>query len=150
NQANVFSRSIHIAPTLRSVMPDGSVPGGRDQNFNNPMHILDHIVYNNNGLRFMGKMGLEWNILDGLVAEVDGYYNPTYSHREYFQKANIYNSLRPAEYFGDFDQSTQYEATVNYTKDIGSGHKINALLGASSLSYNIYGYNARAQGGSSD
>ncbi|TYR37549.1 TonB-dependent receptor [Sphingobacterium phlebotomi] len=149
NQANIFSRSIHMAPTLRSIMSDGSLPGGRDANFNNPLYILDNIVYNNNTLRFVGKMGLEWKVIDGLIAKVDGYYNPTYSHREYFQKANMYNSQRPAEYFGDFDQSSQYEATLNYDKNWGD-HKMNALLGLSSLSYNMYGYSAQAQGGSSD
>ncbi|MFD2554807.1 SusC/RagA family TonB-linked outer membrane protein [Sphingobacterium tabacisoli] len=149
NQANIFSRSIHMAPTLRSVMPDGTIPGGRDANFNNPLHILDNITYNSNTFRFMGKVGIEWDIIQGLVARADGYYNPTYSHREYFQKANMYNSQRPAEYFGDLDQSNQFEGTLTYNKNWGS-HKVNALIGASSLSYNIYGYNARAQGGSSD
>lgn len=150
NQANLFSRSVHLAPTLRSVMPDGSTPGGRDARFNNPLHTLENTVYKTNSMQFTGRMGLEWDIIEGLVGKIDANYNPRVSHREYFERSNSYNSNRPAEYYGDFDQTSLYEATLNYNKQLNEDHKIGVLLGASSLSYHLYDYNAKSQGGSSD
>lgn len=150
NENAIFANGIHLAPTIRNRMDDGTIPGGKDTSIRNPFFIVDNLIYNNRIFRFTGKVGLQWDIIDGLYAKADAYYAPYFSHREYFEKKNIYNQGRDAHYFGDIDQTSQFEFTLNYDKQFNEKHKINTVLGASSLAYNDYLYSARARGGSRD
>lgn len=150
NETNIFAKGIHLAPTIRNEMEDGTIPGGKDTSIRNPFFITDNIIFNNLIFNFSGKIGLEWSILDGLTAKAEATYSPNYSHREYFEKKNVFNEGRDAQYFGDINQKSQFEAILNYKKLFGEKHKLDAVLGTSTLSYDIYPYSAKARGGSRD
>lgn len=150
NETDIFARGIHLAPTIRDKMQDGSIPGGKDTSIRNPFFITKNVVYNNLTFNFSGKVGLEWDIIEGLTARADVTYSPYYTHREFFEKKNVYNEGRDAQYFGDINQTTQFEGTLNYERQLSEKHKISALVGGAMLSYNIYPYSAKAKGGSRD
>lgn len=150
NENTIFANGIHLARTMRDVMIDGTVPGGKDTNIRNPFFIVDNLIYNNRTFRFSGKIGLQWDIIDGLYAKADAYYAPYFSHREYFEKKNVFNQGRDARYFGNQNQTSQFEFTLNYNKQLSELHKINAVLGTSALAYNDYLYSSSAKGGSRD
>ncbi len=150
NEAAIFSRGVHLSPAIRGVMADGTDSPGWDQNYQNPVYLINNIVNKRNDYGFRGILGLEYEIIDGLKAKVSGSYNAAVMHREYFEKANVYNNLRNANYYGSIDQTSQIDITLNYDKTFRKDHKISAVAGVSSLYYNIYDYNAQAHGGSKD
>jgi len=150
SESAIFSKGIHLAPTIRSVMENGSEAPGWDQSYQNPSYLINNIVNKRNDWGFRGILGLEYEIIEGLKAKLSGSYNTAVMHREYFEKLNIYNDLRNANYYGSIDQTSQIDFTLNYDKTIRQDHKIQAVAGVSSIYYNLYDYNALAYGGSRD
>jgi hypothetical protein len=53
--------------------------------------LIDNIVNERADWGGKGKIGLSWEILNGLTAKVEGSYNVAVMHREYFEKNNYYN-----------------------------------------------------------
>lgn len=146
----IFSTGIHLAPTIRSQMPDGTIPTGKDRGYQNPMYIMDYVVNKRLDLRGSSKLGLEWRLLDELSAKFETFYEASYNHRDYFEKKHAFNNLRPARYYGELNQVQQHDFSLNYNKTFNSAHKLSGVLGASYLHYNIYSYNAQANGSSRD
>lgn len=146
----IFSTGIHLAPTIRSQMPDGTIPTGKDRGYQNPMYIMDYVVNKRLDLRGSSKLGLEWRLLDELSAKFETFYEASYNHRDYFEKKHAFNNLRPARYYGGLNQVQQHDFSLNYNKTFNSVHKVSGVVGASYLHYNIYSYNAQANGSSRD
>ena len=150
SESAIFSRGVHLAPTIRGLMADGTDSPGKDKDYRNPLYLIDNIVNERADWGGKGKIGLSWEILNGLTAKVEGSYNVAVMHREYFEKNNYYNNLRDANYYGSNNQTSQLDFTLSYNKEFASEHKIQSVIGASSLYYNLYDYSAEAYGGSRD
>lgn len=150
SESDIFSKGVHLAPTIRDVMSDGTDAPGKDKDYRNPLYLIDNIENQRKDWGFIGKIGLEWEFFKGLTAKLEGSYNAAIMHREYFEKKNFYNDLRPANYYGSNNQTSQLDFTVNYNRTFNDQHKIQAVVGFSSLYYNLYSYNTQAYGGSRD
>ncbi len=146
----IFSTGIHLAPTIRSVMEDGTTAPGRDATYKNPNYIFETISNKRKDYRMTAKIGLTYEILKNLFVKGEAYHNALYNQREFFEKKNFFNSLRPAGVFNGLDQITQFDASINYSKSINDVHKISALVGGSALSYNEYDFSANSNGSSRD
>lgn len=150
SERNVTTRSIHIAPTLRTIMPDGSTPGGKTSGWNNPLHIIENNLNNLINLRGSVNVGLDWTPVKDLHAKVNGYYNPSYSKRETFEKDNVYDSRRQSGLYGDLNEVFQVEGIVQYTKEINKSHNFDFIAGSSYLNYGWFDYNVYGYGSSTD
>jgi TonB-linked SusC/RagA family outer membrane protein len=146
----IFSTGIHLAPTIRSVMEDGSIPPGRDASYRNPLYTIDNISNERMDYRIRGSLGLTYEITKGLFLKGEAFHNTDYNNREFFEKKNFYNSLRPAGFFGALNQTTQFDLTANYSKSINNKHNFSGLIGGSYLSFNLYNQSAQANGSSRD
>lgn len=150
SESAIFSTGIHLAPTIKKRMEDGTYAPGKDAGYRNPLYIIDNIHNERIDYRAHAKLGFEWDIIKDLTAKVEGFHSFDYVNREYFERKNFYNSLRPSNFYGDQNQKTQFDLVVNYAKTFSENHKISAVAGASTLYYNIYSNSALAEGSSRD
>lgn len=150
SEPEIFSRGIHLAPTIRGSMVDGTIPPGKDKNYQNPMYLISNILNKRLDLRGSAKLGLEWKILKELTAKAEAFYEGSYNHRDMFEKKNIYNNLRPARYYGNINQTQQYDFSLNYNNVFNADHKLSGVFGASYLNYNLFNYSTFANGSSRD
>ncbi len=150
SESAIFSTGIHLAPTIRGTMSDGTIPTGKDRSYQNPLYIMDYVFNKRLDLRGSSKLGLEWKLLDELTAKFETFYEASYNHRDYFEKKHAYNSLRPARYYGGINQIQQHDFTLNYNKVFNTVHRLSGVIGASYLNYNIFSYNSQANGSSRD
>ncbi|MCK4989083.1 MAG: TonB-dependent receptor, partial [Bacteroidales bacterium] len=81
---------------------------------------------------------LEWEIIDGLTFRpfVSIYKNDRSYGR--YQLTSAYNGRRASNGYNDNNMNTQLDATLNYKKEIGDNHFVNALVGTSFI--NNYSY----------
>lgn len=149
-ESKIFSTGIHLAPTIKAKMDDGTYSPGKDVSYQNPMYYVNSYHNERNDLRLSSKVGLEWDIIDGLTAKAEGYYTAYAGNRELFQKKNVYNTLRPTSFYGDFNQTSQFDFTLNYKKTFAESHNFSAMAGFSGIYWNIYTNTASAQGGTRD
>lgn len=150
SESAIFSTGIHLAPTIRKRMSDNSYAPGKDAGYKNPLFIIDNIKNERLDYKLNAKVGLEWDITQDLTIKGEGFHNFDFVNREYFEKKNFFNSLRPANFYGNQNQRTQFDLTANYSKTINEAHKISAVAGVSTLYYNIYTNRALAEGSSRD
>lgn len=150
SESKIFSTGIHLAPTINTKLPDGSYTPGKDVNYQNPLYYIDNIKNTRNDIRLSSKLALEWEILSGLTAKAEGYYTAYIGNREYFEKKNVYNTLRDTNYYGDFDQTSQFDFTLNYKTTFGNGHNFSAMAGYSAIYWNLFSHSSNARGGTRD
>ena len=149
-EAKIFSTGIHLAPTIKVKMNDGTYSPGKDVGYQNPLYYAYKYHNERNDLRLSTKLGLEWDIINDLTAKLEGYYTAYAGNRELFEEKNEYNTLRPTSFYGDFDQTYQLDFTVNYKKTFAENHNFSAMAGFSGRYWNIYTNSATAQGGTRD
>lgn len=149
-EAKIFSTGIHLAPTIKVRMDDGSYSTGKDVGYQNPLYYINNYHNERNDLRLSSKIGLEWDIIEGLTAKAEGYYTAYVGNREVFEKKNVFNTLRPTSFYGDFNQTSQFDFTLNYKKTFAGNHNFSAMAGFSGIYWDIYTNSATAQGGTRD
>jgi TonB-linked SusC/RagA family outer membrane protein len=149
NQNQAVSRSLYLPPTQRIYNDDGTPAKGYNATAA-PLpwwinaHQRETILRQTNG-----SGGINWGITDKLIAT--GTATTYFSAREFdgFQRANDYNSLRPATSTLNSTERNQFEGLLKYNNSFGD-HTISGLLGTSYIRTNIKDLSAAAQGASSD
>lgn len=149
NQNNAISRSLYLPSTQRIYNDDGTPAKGYNATAA-PLpwwvnaHQRETILRQTN---ISG--GLDWGITDYLIAT--GTATSYFSTSEFdgFQRANEYNSLRPASSTLNNVERNQFEGLLKYNNNLGD-HTVSGLIGASYMNTKVKTLNAAAQGGSSD
>lgn len=149
NQNAAISRSLYLPPTQKIYNNDGSFAKG----YNATASPLPWWVYVHQRETILRQTdvsgGINWGITDNLIAT--GTATTYFSTEEFdgFQRANEFNSLRPATSTLDNTERNQFEGLLKYNNSFGD-HTISGLLGTSYINTNVKALTASAQGASSD
>lgn len=149
NQNQAVSRSLYLPPTQRIFNEDGTPAKGYNATAA-PLpwwintHQRETIVRQTNV-----SGGINWGITGNLIAT--GTATTFFYTREFdgFQRANEFNSLRPATSTLNNTERNQFEGLLNYNKS-SNGHNLTGMIGTSYISTRIKSLTASAQGASSD
>lgn len=149
NQSNAISRSLYLPPTQKIYNEDGTPAKG----YNATAAPLPWWVNAHQRETVTRQTtisgGLDWGITDYLIATATAtsYFSST--EFDGFQRANEYNSLRPASSTLNDTERTQYEGVLKYNDNFGD-HNLSGLVGLSYMNTQIKSLTAAAQGASSD
>lgn len=149
SQNNAIGRSLYLAPTQRLYNDDGTPSVG----FNATAAPLPWWVNAHQRETILRQTtisgGLEWGITEHLLATATGttYFSST--EFDGFQRANEFNSLRPATSTLNNTWRNQYEGLLKYSRMFDS-HQVSGLLGMSYMNTRVKSLTAAAQGASSD
>lgn len=149
NQNQAISRSLYLPPTQKVYNDDGTPAKG----YNATAAPLPWWVnaHQRETVEHQASIagGLDWGITDNLIAT--GTATSYFSTREFdgFQRANEYNSLRPANSTLDNKERMQFEGLLKYNNRFGH-HTVSGLIGVSYMNTKVKTLNAAAQGASSD
>lgn len=149
NQTNIISRGLATPPTQKKYNEDGTPTKGYNATSPNPLFhaYYNSVDENNKRLSAFGK--LTYNIIEGLKADVQ---MSTYNHHskfDSFQKANVFNGLRPT--YSSFYELTRnkLESYLTYSKLIKE-HSLSVMGGYSYQVDDVQSLDASATGASSD
>ncbi|MEH6681486.1 MAG: TonB-dependent receptor [Sediminicola sp.] len=150
DEATLFSRGAHLAPTLKTEMPDGSPSWGLNSTLSNPEWLRS--TRDNNVQRTFATVGLgaTWEILDDLKFNSRANYQLNLFQEDYFEKAHVFDGSRSARAQRNQEKSGQIEFTLTYDKTFGGKHSLNALLGYTNLYLETDNMFGRAFGASTD
>lgn len=130
NQNSAITRQAMGAPTQRIYMDDGSLARGSNATASAPLywdynHFRDQV-----SRRVSIGATLDYSIAKDLNALVRGTHFTSNSQIDAFERANVFNSLRPAT--SSFNESVidEFEGLLTYGRSFG-GHNLSALAGAS-------------------
>lgn len=150
DQTNEISRAQANAPTHRLYYDDGKPAPGFNAATPNPLwtdYYKDREFKRYNSVVFAD---LTYRIIDGLKAYVNGSYFYTQEQYDAFEKANVYNSLRPAtSNFNDLER-LKLDTYLEYKRTFANKHTGSAMVGYSYQKSDRKYLNASANGGSSD
>lgn len=149
NQDNAITRSLFLAPTHKLYDENGIPLKGHNATASSLLWWT-YVHQRETVLRETSVSGsIDWGITDNLIAT--GTATTYFSTEEFdgFQKANDFNSLRPATSTLNNIERNQFEGLLKYNNSFGD-HNISGLLGGSYINTNIKTLTAAAQGASSD
>lgn len=149
SQRNAITRSLLLPPTQKLYHEDGTPVKGYNKTAS-PLpwwvnaHQRETILHQTNV-----SGGFDWGITDQLIAT--GTATTYFSTEEFdgFQRANDFNSLRPASSTLDNTERAQVEGLLKYNNTFGY-HSLSGLMGASYINTKGKSLTAAAQGASSD
>ena len=149
-QQNVISRGLACPPTQRIYNDDGTPTQGYNATSPNPAWYVftRDISEKNNRLAIFGE--LNYQILPALKANVQvSSYNHV-SQYDYFEKAHVFNGLRPTtSSFGELSR-TKLDTYFSYVKSFKDVHALSAMAGYSYTIRNSKSLSASVSGASSD
>ncbi len=149
SQNNAITRQAMGAPTQRLYMDDGTPARGYNSTSTAPL-FWDHIYSRDQNVKeFSIGTTLDYSITKNLSATVRGTHYTSISQFDGFEKANVFNTLRPAS--SSFNESVidEFEALLNYGVSLGN-HNFSALGGVSYRGLKNKSLTAAAQGAVSD
>ncbi len=149
HQYQAVSRSLYLPPTQRIYNDNGTPAKGYNATAA-PLPWWLNAHQRETMLRQTNVSGaLNWGITDNLI--VTGTATTYFSTREFdgFQRANEFNSLRPATSTLGNTERNQFEGLLKYDNSF-EGHAISSLLGVSYINTKVKALTASAQGASSD
>ncbi|MBD5347515.1 MAG: TonB-dependent receptor [Bacteroides sp.] len=139
SSAQIFRLANKMAPWIVARYPDGSYGTISD---GNPVAWLDaNETVDTRTQNFSGLFGLDYQLIDGLKATVNGSYVANNSHYVDFQKYIEYNSNKVSEAnhrnesYSDWNRPT-LEVLLNFDRNLNS-HGIKALAGWHMEKYNF-------------
>jgi TonB-linked SusC/RagA family outer membrane protein len=132
NQRDIIARGLATAPTHRLYWEDGTPAPGYNRTSPSPLWNEYTRDENRKDQRLVMGGKLDWNIIEGLHANVTGSYYVRTWQRDYFENAHEFNSSRPAE--SEFSQTlkSKFEAYFSYDKTFDK-HSVSAVAGYSYL-----------------
>ncbi|MBD1424166.1 SusC/RagA family TonB-linked outer membrane protein [Sphingobacterium arenae] len=150
NEANIFSRGVFNARTIRDHLPDGTPGWGSNASLANPLWVVK--TRDNDATNSQTSIGLkgDWEPVSNLHFRPSFDYLTFYSTTDYFERAHFFNSRRTAEFTRNRQQNTQYEMTLSYDFSFLNRHHFNTLLGYTDLSFKSDDAGAEAYGAGTD
>lgn len=149
SQSNAISRSLYLPPTQRIYNDDGTPAKGYNATAA-PLPWWINVHQRETILRQTNVSGgINWGITDNLIATGTATSYFTTSEFDGFQRANEYNSLRPATSTLNDTERNQFEGLLKYNNSF-KDHIISGLFGVSYINTKTKSLTASAQGGSSD
>ena len=149
SQNQAISRSLYLPPTSKIYNDDGTLAKGNNATAA-PLPWWVNVHQRETIQRQTNiSGGLDWGITDNLIAT--GTAISYFSTNEFdgFQRANDYNSLRPATSTLNNVERNQFEGLLKYNNSFGD-HAVSGLIGASYMNTKVKTLDAAAQGASSD
>lgn len=149
NQDNAITRSLFLAPTHKLYDENGTPLKGHNATASS-LPWWTYVHQRETIIRETSVFGnIDWGITDHLIAT--GSATTYFYTKEFdgFQKANEFNSLRPATSTLNNIERNQVEGLLKYNNSFG-GHNVSALLGGSYIKTNVKTLTAAAQGATSD
>lgn len=144
-----IARQAMGAPTQKLYMDDGTPARGYNATSTAPL-FWEYIHYRDKVSRsFNIGANLEYYITDYLNTTVTGNHFISNTQFDGFQRANVFNSLRPATTSFNEKVIDQFEGLLNYSRTISS-HSISALAGMTYRGVNNKSLSAEARGAASD
>lgn len=153
NYQNVLSRSVTMPFTYRLTYEDGKpAPGEGVGSFRNRNHeIYYRDKYNDNKVfRTTFNVGATWDILPGLTFKPAVYWFTTEGIQNRFEAFNEVNQNRNASAEHEYIRQGQVDGVLNYDKNFGAHHHINAVLGYSYIHNYIYTLSGSGYGAPTD
>ncbi|MBO9596055.1 MAG: SusC/RagA family TonB-linked outer membrane protein [Niabella sp.] len=153
NYTNVVNRSLKTPPTYRLLFEDGTpAPGEGISSFVPRLYEVyykekytDVKVY-----RYTSKIGANWDILPGLKFTPTFYYFTTEGIENRYEAFSTVYKNRNASANHNFDRQTQLDGLLSYNKQIGQGHRLNAVVGTSYINNYAYRLNGSGRGAPTD
>ena len=149
NQQNVISRGLATAATHRVYWADGTPAPG--YNATSPAPLWNDYVRRDNREELRLTLGglLNWEIVDGLHANLATSYYSRNWQRDFFMLAQEFDGSRHAESSFSSDAQSKLEAYLSYEKVFGD-FGLSAVAGYSYLDLTFKDVNAEAEGASTD
>lgn len=150
NEADIFTRGVLNAPTIRYRFSDGTAGWGTNGTLANPLWVIETREVSNT--RTIGTFGVNasWDIIEGLTLKGTTFLQMQLFTYDYFEKSNTFNELRNAEAERDINTSRQSEALLQYTKTLGTSHNMDFLLGFTDLHLKTDEASLAGYGGATD
>ncbi|RAV29546.1 SusC/RagA family TonB-linked outer membrane protein [Sinomicrobium soli] len=150
NEAAIFTRGVHNAPTLRSRFPDGSPGWGTNATLANPQFIVE--TRDAKTQRTFGTFGVNasWEPIDDFVIKGSTFLQVRLNAYDYFEKAHQFNQLRNATADRNTYTTTQSELLLTYKKILAEKHNFDFLLGFTDLYMKTDNAALAANGGATD
>lgn len=150
NQMNVISRGLASPPTQRIYFDDGTPTPGFNATAPSPIwydYTRDQSEKNNR-LSLSGE--LNYQIAEGLKANMQVSLYDHISQSDYFEKAHKFNGLRPTRSgFGEISR-TKLDTYLSYSKSFKQTHSLSAMVGYSYMANHLKAMSAAVSGASSD
>jgi TonB-linked SusC/RagA family outer membrane protein len=150
NQTYEIARALANPNVQKIYYDDGTPTPGYNFASPNPLWTEYHKQREdkNNLLSMFGE--LEYHILNGLKASVQGSYFSKLYQFDSFEKANEFNGLRPVTSSFSEVERKKLDAYLSYIKSFQNKHNLSAMTGYSYQSTYNKEMSASANGGSSD
>ena len=149
SQNNGISRQAMGAPTQKIYMEDGTPARGYNASSTAPL-FWDYIYYRDQVARsFSVGSTIDYNVTKHLNASVSGKHFIRNSQFDGFQRANVFNTLRPATSTFNETVVDQLEGLLKYNQAV-KNHNFTILGGMSYREVNNKSLLAGAQGAASD
>ncbi len=150
NAGELFGRSLRLAPTTRLTLADGTTGPGIRENLQNPKHLIENYLQNEDRFKFNLGTSLAYNILDNLVFTGRVNYLKDQTMTDNFTKANFFSRARNARARNLEQEQTQMDATLDYSKTFGEDHNFSILVGASRLKSDFFSSDIQGSGAGTD
>ena len=150
SQSNEISRAMANPPTQKLYYEDGRPTPGYNAAAPNPLWTvyMNDRTFQKNYTSLFAE--IDYYILDGLRLNVSGsYYGYQYQY-DGFQKANEFNTARPATSNFQETERGKVDAFLAYDKTFANEHNLSLMVGASYQKDEAKTLNASAEGGSTD
>ncbi|MDD3063240.1 MAG: TonB-dependent receptor [Massilibacteroides sp.] len=149
NQMNVISRGLATPPTQKKYNADGTPTKGYNATSPNPLWYAYYNDQSQTDKRLSAFGKLTYRIMEGLKAEAQlSKYNHHYTN-DSFQKANVFNGLRPTSSSFNELSREKLETYITYSKSIND-HFFSAMGGYSYQKDKNKALAAEVDGASSD
>lgn len=154
SQYQVLTRGMMTPTTQRVLYEDGEWAGTPTPGYNSSSPTPVFYSYYNDNEQKVNKLGiiggLDWDILDGLKANLQTSLFTSTETGDSFQRANIRNGSRPSSSVMTDIQRQKLEAYFSYNKTFKETHSLSAMAGYSYQRYKYKYLKAAAQDASSD
>lgn len=150
NQNNAIGRAAWGAPTQRLYMDDGTPARGWNATSGSPTFWVHNHLSDQKDRSLNISSELSYDILENLNASITGQRLVSDSQFETFQRANVFNTLRPARSSYSKGEKTQLEALLTYNLSVGSNHNFNIIGGGEYYEVDNFNLTAAARGGATD
>jgi len=131
NQRNIIARGLANPPTMNAYYDDGTPVEGYNATSQTPLFYQEYYDNNKqkNYLSLIG--GLNWNIVEGLTANVQGSFYNQGTKTTSFVRENVFDASRKSSWAQNLTERIKADIYLQYKKTWAAAHNFSAMLGYS-------------------